>query len=43
MNSDVVSVDHGVVGNKKRKIVCSDESLLTTIKKHKGMLCHSEP
>ena len=43
MNSHVVSVDHGVVGNKKWKIVCSDESLLTTIKKDKGMLCHSQP
>ena len=43
MNSHVVSVEHGVVGNKKWKIVCSDESLLTTIKKHKGMLCDSEP
>ena len=43
MNSHVVSVDHGVVGNKKQKTVCSDESLLTTIQKDKGMLCHSEP
>ena len=43
MNSHVVSVQHRVVGNKKLKIVSSDESLLTTIEKYKGMLCDSEP